>query len=199
MISHHCHAQLDHCALRSFVAELTGTAGEQTGNGAFHPWSAVPTGTGAVHLVRSPLAVQARLVEPGADLGSGGRGVDALDGLWNADRENASSMEDLAHRQVICAQITGHGMDGQPDARLDPCDGRLDSVNEGHHRAGIGWIAHGEQRREDNAGCRLRNQAGLAAKLDGAVAFALEDRSTGAILGIADFAVVQPLPLGQPP
>jgi hypothetical protein len=59
----------------------------------------------------------------------------------------------LYHCNVI--PVESPLMDSQPDSRLDPCDGGLDSGTEGQPIAGSGRIAPGEQHREETAGWRL--------------------------------------------
>jgi hypothetical protein len=184
--------------MRPFVTHLPGTAREHTGNVAFHHRTAVATGTGQLRLVRRAFAVQARGIEIVEDRLWRGVRVDRLDRLRDPERQNPSRMQRLAHHGVIGAQITRDRMDGQLARHLDPFDSGLDLVNEGHHIAGIARIPYGQMRGKDKAGGGLRDDPGLAPELGRTVAFALEDRCNGAIVGIDDFAVAQRLALDEP-
>ena len=165
---------------------------------AFHDRTAVATGTGQLHLVRRAFAVQAGSIEIVQDRLRCGLWVDRLDRLGNAERENPSRMQCLSHRGVIGSQIARDRMDRQLALSFDPCDGGLDLINQGYHIAGIARITLRQMRGQDKAGGGLRDDPGLAPKLGRTVAFALEDRRNGAIVGIDDFAVTQWLALREP-
>ena len=81
---------------------------------------------------------------------------------------------------------------------LDAFDGLLDLVEQGQHIAGIARIALGHTVGKDKARGRLRHDAGLAAKLGGAIALAFEDGGNGGIVGIDDFTVAEFFALGEP-
>lgn len=184
--------------MRPFVAHLPGTAGEHTGNVAFHHRTAVATGPGQLHLVRCAYAVQARRIESVENRWGRGLWVERLDRLGDTERENTSRMQRLSHCGVIGSQVARDRMDGQLAMSLDPCNGGLDLVNQGHHIAGIDRIPNRQMRGKDKPSGGLRDDSGLAPKLSRTVAFALEDRRNGAIVGIDDFAVVQRLAVGEP-
>jgi len=198
IVSHHRHTQLDRSALRPFVPHLTGAACEHRGNVTLHDGAAVAPGTGQLHLVRRACAVQARRIEIVEDRLGRGLWVDRLDRLGDTEGENPSPMQRLAHRGVIGPQSARDRMDGQLARRLDPCDGGLDLVHQGHHIPGIARIPSREMRRKDKAGGGLRDDPGLAPKLGRTVAFALENRSNSTIVGVDDFALVQWLALSEP-
>src|SRR6266850_5828096 len=107
VVGHRGHTQLHHGALRSFAANLSSSATEQTGHMAFDHQVAVATGTSQLHLVRRPLTVQTGRIEHRANLLGARFGVDWLGGLWDADREHASLMMRLTLDRVIDAEITG--------------------------------------------------------------------------------------------
>src|SRR5712691_4136145 len=89
-------------------------------------------------------------------------------------------------------------MDGQLARRLDPCDGGLDLVHQGHHIPGIARMPSREMRRKEKAGGGLRDDPGLAPTLGRTVACALENRSNSTIVGIDDLALVPWLALREP-
>jgi len=102
---HHRHALVQHGTRMAFVPHLARTATAQTGDVAFHHGTARATGTGQQHLVRSPLTIEARLVEDAKDC-IGARGlVYGLDRLGDTHREHPSCMQCLAQRLVIDAEI----------------------------------------------------------------------------------------------
>jgi hypothetical protein len=84
---------------------LARTTCEQTGDVTFHHWAAVATGTGQLHLVRSPLPVQARLVEQGQTLFGARLRVDGVHRLGDTDTENPSIMKRLSQSRIIDAKI----------------------------------------------------------------------------------------------
>ena len=163
-----------------------------------HDGAAVATGTGQLHLIRRAFAVQARRIEIVEDRLGRGLRVDRLDWLGDTEREHPSRLQRLAHRGVIGSQIARDRMDGELAWRLDPCDGGLDLVQQGHHITGIARIPCREMRRKNTAGGGLRDAPGFAPQLGRTVAFALEDRRNGAVVSIDDFVVVQWLALGEP-
>ena len=89
-------------------------------------------------------------------------------------------------------------MDRELGLPLDPWNGGLDLVNQGHDIAGIARIPQREMRGKDKASGGFRDEARLASKLGWTVAFAFEERRNGAIVGSDDFAVAQRLALGEP-
>lgn len=125
-------------------------------------------------------------------------GVNGLDRLGNADRQNAACMQRLAYCRVIGPQIARDGMDGQLAWPRDPCNGRLHFVYQGHHIAGIARIPYGHTVCEDKARGRVRRDPRLATKLHGAIALAFEDGSHGEIVGIDQLTVLEFLAVGEP-
>ena len=197
VMGHYCHAQLDHGALKAFVAYLSRTTGEQTGDVTFDDWTAVAAGTGQLHLVGSPLAVQARLVETVEHLFRAKVRVDRLNRLGDADRENPSAMERLTQRGVIDAKIPGHRIDREPRWCPDTVDSLLHLVDEGQHITGIARIALRYPAGKDKARRGLREDAGLPTKLGRAIALAFHDGGDGRIIGIDEFTVAEFFPVGE--
>ena len=85
----------------------------------------------------------------------------------------------------------------EPLGEADTVDGRLDLGNHGQDVTGIARIARGHPGGKDKAGRGFREQPRCAAKLGWAIACAFEDGRNGSVVGIDDFAVGQPLALGQ--
>jgi hypothetical protein len=79
----------------------------------------VATGTGELHLIGGAFAVQSCLIEGVEHLLGRWLGVDGRHRLWDTDGEDPSLMQSLAHRGVVDAKVTCHGMDGQARQRLD--------------------------------------------------------------------------------
>ena len=92
-MGHHGHAQLHDRTVSAFVANLSGTAIEQTGNVAFDHRAAVTASTGQLHLIRRPFAVEIGVIEDRKNLLRSELGRDRLNGLGDTDRENAPLME----------------------------------------------------------------------------------------------------------
>ena len=106
-------------------------------------------------------------------------------------------MQGLAQLGVIDPQITTKGDDPQAFGGDDKVNGVLDLVEHGQHIARVTWIARGHPIGKDKAGRGLRHDAGLAAKLRGAVALAFEDGGNGGVIGIDDFALGKFFALGE--
>ena len=70
-------------------------------------------------------------------------------------------------------------MDSRGGVRRDPGDRLLHFVDQGLHVTGITRIPHGQMQGKDEACRRLGNNARLAAKLRGAIAFALTNGRNG--------------------
>jgi hypothetical protein len=70
-------------------------------------------------------------------------------------------------------------------------------VKQGQHIARVTGIARGHLVGKDKARRGLRQDAGLAAKLRRAIAFAFDDGGNGGVIGIDDFAVGQFFALRQ--
>ena len=107
-------------------------------------------------------------------------------------------MQRLTQGGVIERQIARQRVDGRGGARPDPGDRLLHLVDQGLHITGITRIAHGQMQGKDEARRWLGDNPRLAAKLGGAVAFALANGRNGGIVGVDDFAVGQRLALRQP-
>jgi hypothetical protein len=91
-------------------------------------------------------------------------------------------------------------VDGQGGPIRAVGDGGPPFVDQGHHRAGVSGIPDRQGKGEEaEARGGLGDQAGLAANLRGAVAFALVNRGNRGIVGIDDFTRGQELALGEPP
>ena len=148
---HDRHPQLERSAMRPFVAHLSNTASEHTGDGAFHDRTAIATGTRQRHLVRRALAVQACGIEIVEHRLRRGARVDRLDRCGDTDRANPSRLQRLTHREVIGPQVARHRMARQLARPLNPCEGGLDLVHQGHHIAGIERIPVREMHRNDKA------------------------------------------------
>ena len=88
-------------------------------------------------------------------------------------------------------------MDREPPGEADAVNGPLDLLNQGQDVTGIAGIPRGDPGGKDKAGRGCREQPRFAAKLRWAIAFAFEDGRNRSIVGIDDFAVMQPLTLGQ--
>lgn len=73
-MGHDGYALLDDSAVQAFVTHLAGATREYTGDVAFHHWATIATRTGSLDLIRSALAVSARLGEDGVHLLRGRRG-----------------------------------------------------------------------------------------------------------------------------
>lgn len=140
VMGHRRHAKLYGGPLRSFIAKLANPPAEQTGNVTFHHWTAVPTGTGQLHLRGSAVAVQAGGIEPSEDLLRRRGGIDGLNRVGDPDGEYAPRMQNLPHGGVVDAEVTCHQMDGQFAGGRGPLQGVLDFINQRHHIAGIGGI-----------------------------------------------------------
>jgi hypothetical protein len=147
--------------------------------------------------VRGALTVQARLIAQGMDRLRRGLGIEGLDRLGDADRENPSVMERLTHHGVVDPAVARHGMDGQLERCRDPLESGWDVVDQRSHRAGITGMAPGDACRNDKAWRWRRDDPGLAPKWGGAVALALEDGGDSAIVGINDCTVGEALARGQ--
>jgi hypothetical protein len=196
-VGHDRHAELHRGTVRPFVANLSGSAREQTGNVTFHDGATVATGAGQLHLVRRPSTVQPGLIEYRENLlGAEMRG-DGRDHLGDADTENATLVQRLTEDGVVDAEIPGQRMDGWPLWPAESFDGLVDVVEQGHHRAGIARMAHGCTGGKDQAAGRLREDAGLPTKLGRAIPLPFDERSNGGIEGIDDCMVVQPFALDQ--
>lgn len=197
-MGHGCHANLYPDALRPFVANLSGTSAEQTGNVTFHHRTAVATGAGQLHLRGGTLAVQACPIEQIEDLLGCRIGVDGRNGVWDADGENPPLMQHLAHRGIVNAEVACHGMDGQTGRRLEPFEGVLDFINQRQDIACINGIANRCMRGKDEAGRGFRDETGFAAKLGWAIALALQDGGNGGVVSVNDFAVPKPFAMDEP-
>ena len=88
-------------------------------------------------------------------------------------------------------------MDGQLAWPLDPCEGGWALVHQGHPIAGIARIPLRERCGKDKASRGLRDDPGLAPKLGRTVAFALQERRNGPVVGIDDLALTQWLALRE--
>jgi YD repeat-containing protein len=106
-------------------------------------------------------------------------------------------MQGLTQDGSIERQIAGPRVDGQGGVRPDPGDRLLHVVHPGLHITRITRIAQGQMQGKDEASCRLGDHARLAAKLGGAVAFALAHGRYGGIVGVDDLAMGQGLALCQ--
>ena len=131
------------------------------------------------------------------DLLSTGIGVNGLDALGDANRENPSLMERLTQCRVIDAKVTRDRVEPELGRSLDTRDGALDLVEQGQHRAGIVRIPLGHPIGKEKARGWFRRDTGLATKLRGAIALAFEDGSDGEIVGIDQFTVAEFFPLGE--
>jgi hypothetical protein len=198
VIGHGCHANLHHGALRPFVANLSGTSAEQTGNVTFHHRTAVTTGAGQLHLIGGTLAGQACPIEQVEYLLGCGIGVDGLHGVWDADGEEIPLMQPLAHRGLVNTEVTRHGMDGQTVRRLDPFEGVLAFIHQRQDIACINGIANRCMRGKDEAGRGFRDETRFAAKLGWAITLALQDGGNGWVVSVDDFAVPKPFALDEP-
>lgn len=125
-------------------------------------------------------------------------GLDGLNRLGNADRQNASGMQRLADGRGIGPEIARDGRDGQLGRPRDPGAGRLDFIHKGHHIAGGAWIPCWHAVRKDKARSRVRRDAGLATKLRRTIALAFDDGRDREIIGMDHFTVPQFLALGEP-
>ncbi len=106
-------------------------------------------------------------------------------------------MQSLAQLGVIDPQIPTKGDDPQAFGGDDKVNGVLDLVEHGQHIARVTWIARGHPIGKDKAGRGLRHNAGLAAKLRGAVALTFEDGGNGGVISIDDFALGKFFALGE--
>jgi hypothetical protein len=149
-------------------------------------------------LIGGTLAVQACPVEQVEYLLGGRIGGDGCNGVWDADGEDTSLMQHLAHRSIVHAEVTRHGMDGQTVRRLDPLEGVLDFIHQRQDIAGINGIANRCMRGKDEAGRGFRDETGFAAKLGWAIALALQDGGNGWVVRVDDFAVPKLFAMDEP-
>jgi len=195
---HHRHALLQHSAWMAFVTYVARTATEQTGEVAFHHRTAIATGAGQQHLVRSPLTVYARLVEDGEDFIGARSLVRGFDRLGDPHRENPSRMQCLTQRWVIDAEIPRHRVDVESGCRRDTLYGQIDLIEQGQHRTGITRIARGDSVGKDKTCRGLGDNARFTAKLHRAIALAFENGRDGEVVGIDKFTVTEFLAVGEP-
>jgi hypothetical protein len=106
-------------------------------------------------------------------------------------------MQRLAQGGVIQRQIPGQRVDGRRGACPDPGHRLLHLVDQRLHISDIARIPHGQMQGKDKTSRWIGDDAGLAAKLGGAVAFALAHGRNRGIVRVDDLAVGQGLALRQ--
>ena len=159
--------------------------------------AAVATRVGQVHLGRGPYAVQVRLVQKPEHVLRCRRRGEGIDGCRDPHGENPPRMQRLTQGGVIQRQIACERMDGRGGACPHPGDRLLHFIHQGLHITGIARIAHGQMQGKDKARRGLGDHPGFAAKLGGAMAFALADGRNRGIIRVDDLAVGQRLTLRQ--
>ena len=197
VVRHDRHPRLDDRATMAFVGETPSSTAQQAGNDAFHDRSAISTGAGQVHLGGSPDAVQVRRVQHPSDILRCRYQGEGLDGFRDPYGEHPPRMQGVPQGGVIERQIARERMDDRAGTRPDPGDCLFHLVAQGLHIAGITGMAHRQMQGKAEPGRRLSDEARLAAKLGGAVAFALTNGGNGGIVGVDDLAVGQGLALRQ--
>ena len=117
-------------------------------------------------------------------------GVEGLDGLRDANREDASRMECLTQLGVIDAEIPGQRVDGQRGPPRDALDSllrlcRARATHSWHH-----WdCPRGNADGKDEARGGLRIMPGLRPNWAGQLLLPLHDGSNRGIVGIDDFTL----------
>ena len=193
VVRHDGHPRLDDRAAMALVGEAPGSPTQQARNDAVDHRSARPTGVGRVHLGRGPDVVQVRLVQNSGDILRGRRRGKGIDGVRAPHGENPPRMQRLTQGSVIERQITRERVEGRDGARPGPSDRLLHLVDQGLHVPGITRMAHGQVQGNDEAGGWLGDNPGLAAKLRGAMAFALANGRNRGIVRVDNFAMGFPV------
>ena len=111
IVRHYRHAHLHHRAFKTFVANFAGASCQQRCDVTFDHRTAIPTGTGQVHLMRGPDPVEVRCVEDVQDFCGARLRVDRLHRRGDAHAENAAVVQRLAQLRVIDSQIPPQGVD----------------------------------------------------------------------------------------
>ena len=124
--------------------------------------------------------------------------VDGRNRLGNPDGQNAPLMQGLPQSGVVETEVTGDRMNLSLRSTSHPVDGALDLVDQRQPVASITRITLGHEVGKDQPGGGFRDNAGLAAKLCRAIAFALDNGSHGEIVGVDHLSVLEFLALGEP-
>ena len=106
-------------------------------------------------------------------------------------------MECVTQLGVIDPEIPTEGVDAHTLGRGDESNGALYLVEEGQHVTRITRIARRHSIGKNKTGRGFGEDPCFPFKLGWTIAFPFEDRRNGGVIGIDDFAVIEPFALGQ--
>ncbi len=165
----------------------------------FDDRTAIATGARQFNLLRRPLVTQPGFRQNRRDLLGIRLRIDGINSSRDANAENGAFVQGLAHLGIVEPQVTADGMDREFVRTRHAVNSGLGLIDQRRDIAGVIGIPFRDMKRKDKTGCRFRQEARLAAKLSGTVAFALHNGGDGVIIGADDFAMAEGPALGEPP